>query len=218
MKRKLEPELMDDILQVMAYSKADFSESNNAFVDWVKKDCQLTNPRILDLGCGPADVDIEFVRQVPGSSILAVDGSMVMVELALDRIKKSKLERNITVVRGKLPDLKIDAGGFDIILCKDLLHHLPGPEVFWYEVKRLARRDTLIYMMDLIRPESHLAAKELVEKIAGKEPEMLRKDYYNSLLASFSIEEVEQQMIDFDMDYEFLVTSGKQFLVRCKMK
>lgn len=33
MKRTLEPELMDDVAQALAYAKADFTEENQGFVD-----------------------------------------------------------------------------------------------------------------------------------------------------------------------------------------
>lgn len=50
--------------------------------------------------------------------------------------------------------------------------------------------------MDLFRPDSNKQANEIVEKYAGEEAEILKTDFYNSLLAAFSPEEVHQQLQD----------------------
>jgi len=48
--------------------------------------------------------------------------------------------------------------------------------------------------MDLFRPASQDEAKRLVEQYASDEPEMLKEDFFNSLCASFRIEEVDEQL------------------------
>ena len=44
--------------------------------------------------------------------------------------------------------------------------------------------------MDLRRPETTETAHALVERYAAHEPEPLRRDFYHSLLASFTEDEV----------------------------
>ena len=55
--RVLEPELMDDERQSIAYAKADFSTSNQLFVDCVIQDFPGLLRHVVDIGCGPGDVD-----------------------------------------------------------------------------------------------------------------------------------------------------------------
>jgi hypothetical protein len=47
-----------------------------------------------------------------------------------------------------------------------------------------------VLVMDLMRPASPAAAEALVEQYAAGEPEVLRRDFYNSLLAAFEPGEV----------------------------
>ncbi|MEJ2662837.1 MAG: class I SAM-dependent methyltransferase, partial [Spirochaetia bacterium] len=95
---------------------------------------------------------------------------------------------------GRLPNLNIRAGLYDMIISKDLLHHLPDPKYFWQEVTRLSNDNTIIYVMDLIRPRSKNAAKRIVENVSANEPEILKTDFYNSLLAAFTINVIKHQV------------------------
>ena len=48
--------------------------------------------------------------------------------------------------------------------------------------------------MDLHRPESEEEAKRLTALYASSEPEILQRDFYNSLLAEFDVGEVRAQL------------------------
>jgi hypothetical protein len=48
--------------------------------------------------------------------------------------------------------------------------------------------------MDLYRPESPEEAEKIVEQHAEGAPDLLKKDFYNSLLASYNIDEIKQQI------------------------
>src|SRR2546425_210812 len=76
MERILEPELMDDEAQALAYAQADFVEVNRGFVDRFRTAFpDLTRSRVVDLGCGPADIPIRLVRLMPTLGVTAVDAS-----------------------------------------------------------------------------------------------------------------------------------------------
>ena len=48
--------------------------------------------------------------------------------------------------------------------------------------------------MDLMRPGTKEKAKELVSMYAADAPEILKEDFYNSLLASYTVDEVREQL------------------------
>jgi len=194
MERIVEPEVMDDEEQAVAYSLADFSLSNQAFVDGVIEEHTSRLRNILDIGCGPADVPIRLARAKPSIRITAVDASGAMVRLARKAVCAAGLDRQIQVIEGRIPGLRLSNADFDVILSKDLLHHLSEPTVFWEEVKRLGRRGTAVYVMDLFRPKTEEDARSIVEFISGGEPEILKRDFYSSLLAAFTPAEVDDQL------------------------
>jgi hypothetical protein len=53
--------------------------------------------------------------------------------------------------------------------------------------------------MDLLRPESTEAAQALVEQYAADAPAILRRDFYNSLLAAYTEDEVAAQLAEMNL-------------------
>ena len=76
MDRILEPELMNDEAQALAYAQADFAQVNQGFVDRFRA-CfpEVTGGAMVDLGCGPGDIPVRFARTLPVFAITAIDGS-----------------------------------------------------------------------------------------------------------------------------------------------
>ena len=213
MKRVLEPEIMDDEEQVLAYAEADFSSSNQLFVDRLVAKDRSNMKHVLDLGCGPADICIRLVRMNPSVHITAIDASAAMVRLAQQAVVDATLQDQVTVVKARLPGLSLEEDDFDTIISKDLLHHLPNPSIFWQELKHLAKRHTAIGVMDLLRPGSEDEAKAIVESVSTHEPEILKMDFYNSLLAAFSLDEVTSQFRELGLEFTVEKVSERHFLV-----
>jgi len=195
MERILEPELMDDEQHALAYAQADFVEVNRGFVDRFRTTFpDLTRSRVVDLGCGPADVPVRLARLLPALGVTAVDASAAMVRLAREAVQRAGLGASIRLVRARLPALPFASGTFDAVMANSLLHHLAEPGVFWHEVQRLGRPRAGVLVMDLCRPASPSHARDLVETYAGGESPLLKRDFYNSLRAAFTPAEVARQL------------------------
>jgi ubiquinone/menaquinone biosynthesis C-methylase UbiE len=195
MKRVLEPELMEDEEQVVAYAEADFEQPHHEFIQRIK--AFICNPtfcgKALDLGCGPGDVSVKFVKAFPLCQCDAIDGSTPMIDYARNSMN-NELQLRLNFIHGKLPSGKLPEASYDIIFSNSLLHHLPDPQVLWQTIKKYSQTGTHIAVMDLIRPSSIKMAKTFVEKYAVNEPEILQRDFYYSLLAAFTVEEINLQL------------------------
>ena len=75
-----------------------------------------------------------------------------------------------------------------------LLHHLHDPQVLWRTVREAARPGVLVLIMDLMRPPSAMWAESLVATDAADAPEVLCRDFRNSLFAAFEPQEVAAQL------------------------
>jgi ubiquinone/menaquinone biosynthesis C-methylase UbiE len=215
MQRTLEPEIMDDGEQSLAYAKADFSSSNQWFVDNLLADYPATAlHKVIDIGCGPCDVMLRLARARPDIRITAIDGSSAMIELARASVRTQGQEGRIVPIQGYIPGLALDEHSFDAVLSKDLLHHLPDPMVLWNEARRLARQGAAIYVMDLIRPATQQAARDIVESVAPREPPVLKEDFYNSLCAAFTIEEAAAQVRQARLLLEVAQVSDRHMLIK----
>lgn len=195
MNRVLEPELMTDEDQARAYAAADFAAVNQGFVDRFRSLFpDLVRSALVDLGCGPADIPIRLCRALPGVTVTAVDGSEAMLAPGRAAVAAAGLAARVHLVCARLPGLERPRDGFDGIVSNSLLHHIPRPEVFWSEVARLGREGTAVLVTDLHRPESPARAREIVETYSGDEPEVLKRDFFHSLCAAFTLEEVIAQL------------------------
>ncbi|MDJ0740250.1 MAG: class I SAM-dependent methyltransferase [Gammaproteobacteria bacterium] len=203
MQRIPEPaELMDDPAQALAYAQADFSEPNDAFVALVER--QADGPlrgRMLDLGCGPADIPIALAERHPGLRIDALDGARAMLDLAAQRlVARPAIADRVHLVCSLLPCADLAHGAHTWVISNSLLHHLADPAVMWQTVRHGAAPGAHVVVMDLARPASSLAVDALVETHALDAPDVLRRDFRNSLCAAYTVDEVEAQLRDAGLD------------------
>jgi SAM-dependent methyltransferase len=197
MKRIVEPELMSAEEQARAYAKADFAAAHSSYPKLFagKFPRRPKRATVLDLGCGPCDVTIRFAQANPGCTFHAVDGSAAMLRFARAAIKRQHgLARRIKLIEGFIPGAPIPPRSYDVILSSSFLHHLHDPQVLWQTIRQYAKRGTIVFVPDLRRPASRAKAREFLRKYSGGEPEVLRRDFYNSLLAAFTPAEVRRQL------------------------
>jgi ubiquinone/menaquinone biosynthesis C-methylase UbiE len=185
---------MDNAEEAAAYAKADFSDSNQWFIDNLIAEFSEYLRNVVDLGCGPADVPIRLARARPGVHVTAVDGSKQMLVLAEQAIRSAGLSHEIELIHVRIPSASLREHQFDIVLSKDMLHHLPDPAVLWTEATRLVKPGGAVYVMDLIRPASTKEARAIVEAVTAKEDPILKEDFYISLCAAFTPQEVRDQL------------------------
>ncbi|WP_447603764.1 class I SAM-dependent methyltransferase [Nitrospira sp. Nam80] len=199
MERTPEPELMDDVAQAKAYAAADFSRENQDFVNLFREYFpDWTAGHVIDLGCGPADIPIRFARSYPGAQITAVDASGPMIALAEEAVKSAGFADRIRLRCERFQQLALGEPG-DAALSNSLLHHLPNPLQFWYRLKQLVKPGSAVLVMDLLRPESTEAARALVERYAADEQPILKRDFYHSLLAAYTEDEVAAQLAEMNL-------------------
>lgn len=203
MKRRPEPELMEGADQALAYADADFSEANGLFLNLLDRlnPGRLDGALALDLGCGPADIPIRFLRAYPGASCDALDGSPAMLahaQSALDRLPG--VAPRCRLLCRSLPSPDLPRGHYDLILSNSLLHHLHDPQVLWHTLKNCAKPGAICLVMDLMRPASAGWAEALVATYAADAPEVLQNDFRNSLFAAFEPQEVVAQIREAGLD------------------
>ncbi len=214
MDRVLERELMDDEAQVAAYVAADFSASNQSFADVLTAGLPSVPLTAVDLGCGPADVLVRIARAAPSLHLTGLDGSAPMLARARVAVAAAGVEDRVRLVESRIPSGLLPAGSFDLVLSKDLLHHLPDPAVLWTEIRRVARPGARVCVMDLMRSPSAEAARRLVEDVVGDADPILKEDFYNSLFAAFTLDEVSAQIAHAGLDLRVSRVSERHMLVQ----
>ena len=214
MDRILEAEIMDGEAEADAYARADFADSNQWYAEHFTAAYPTHLRQIVDLGCGPADVTLRIARLAHHARLVGVDGSPAMLEFGRKAIHAAHLSQRISLHLGRLPGLSLPEHHFDAVLSKDMLHHLPDPQGLWTEVPRLGRPGAAVYVMDLIRPDSPVAAEEIVERVAAHEHPLLKRDFFNSLCAAFTLDEVRGQLKSAGLPLAVEQATERHLLVR----
>lgn len=196
MERIPEPELMDDADQARAYADTDFSESHERVVDQFEAHLGGTVDAgtVLDLGCGPADVTLRFLRRFPDVHCVGVDASAPMLELAARAARESGLAARLELRLEYLPSTRPAHEHFAAVISNSLLHHMRDPQALWQTVELALEPGCRFVVCDLTRPANRERAAEIVETYAAGAADVLRTDFYNSLCAAYTPAEVAAQL------------------------
>ena len=215
MKRISEPELMLEPDQVRAYAEADFEEPHSNFINLFNEKFpdDIPGGLVLDLGCGPGDISFRFATAFQDTQIHAVDGSMEMLKYANGLLSnKTDIKNRIIFIHSTIQDYNpIDK--YDYIISNSLLHHLVDPMVLWVSVKNFSNIKCRFFIMDLLRPESIEDAMKLTNKYFKDAPGVLKKDFHNSLLAAFEVDEVVNQLATAGLDLTVEQVSDRHLIV-----
>ncbi|MHB8428868.1 MAG: class I SAM-dependent methyltransferase, partial [Acidiferrobacterales bacterium] len=149
--------------------------------------------RVLDLGCGPANQLVQIARLNPQAQFVGFDVSAGMLERAHRTIERCGID-NIETVPGDMTTLAgFPDHFFDCVISTMSLHHLPD-EVALSDTLRAARRvlkpDGGLYLIDFGRLKRVATQRFFAEDRNDVQPEKFTRDYFNSLRAAFSVDEL----------------------------
>jgi ubiquinone/menaquinone biosynthesis C-methylase UbiE len=196
MQRVPERELMDGVEEARTYAGAKFPDVVGDVVDRLLQLAPQTDRplRLIDMGTGPGSIPILIARARPNWQITALDASKAMLRIAGIAFKMTGLHERVKTHLGDAKATGLPPASFDVVFCNNFLHHMPDPVPLWREMKRLIAPGGLIYVRDLIRPDTEAQAREVVRQYASDKPESFQEGYYVSLLSAFRVEEVREQL------------------------
>jgi ubiquinone/menaquinone biosynthesis C-methylase UbiE len=197
MERRPEPELMTEDEQAEAYASADFEDAHSRLIRLFRETfhSHAVQGTVLDLGCGPGDIACRFAVAYPDVVVYGVDGSEAMLRQGASVMARYPgVADRVNLEFGFLPDCTLPESNYDVVISNSLLHHLTNPQVLWNSVLRFAAPGAPVFVMDLQRPRSVDDLELLVEQYAADEPDILRRDFANSLHAAYAIPEVQDQL------------------------
>jgi ubiquinone/menaquinone biosynthesis C-methylase UbiE len=184
---------MSSDAQAEAYAAADLSEIHEPIVAAFADRFGPVRGRMLDLGCGTAEMAIRFAREYPDLDVRGVDAAEAMLAHGRRAVREAGLETRVRLAQGRIDELHIDEP-FDVVVANSLLHHLPDPLVLWRAVRRAARHGAAVMVADLHRPATLAEVDRLVATYGHEARPVLRQDFFNSLCAAYTDGEIRQQL------------------------
>jgi ubiquinone/menaquinone biosynthesis C-methylase UbiE len=103
------------------------------------------NPRILDAGCGTGEIASRLARLFPQASVLGVD--IVDSHLDLARSRYAELAARLAFEHQSVFELQEPDGGFDLTVCRHVLHAVPHADAVVRELVRVTRRGGYLHVL-----------------------------------------------------------------------
>jgi len=138
------------------------------------------------------------VRRHATCRVTGIDASQPMIAYAEQAVQKAGFQDRIQFLCQRFQDVNLSSPA-DAMISNSLVHHVPNPLRFWYSLKTLLKPGGRVLVMDLLRPDSPEAAQTIVDEQAASEPERLRKDFFHSLLAAFTEDEVAAHLAELNL-------------------
>lgn len=182
--------------------------------------------RIIDLGCGPGIGTLQLARAFPAATVLAVDGSRTILDLAAVRVRD---EPRIALEQLDLDGDLTGLGQGDLVWAAMVLHHAEEPVETLVRVRSLLKPGALLCILeraeptwldlrdDLGRPglwDRLIAARGSgLESIDMRLPGATRATEYPLMLAAAGLELVDQRLLACTVPAP-AGAAGNEFLVR----
>lgn len=192
--RQLEPEVMDSVEEARDYDAMDHSEVNRVFVAHFLKSWNGNNP-ILDVGAGTGQIPIELCRTDRHAQITAIDLATEMLKVAAENVGKAGFDQRIKLELVDAKAMPYADGAFAAVISNSIIHHIPDPAAVISEVVRVCRRGGLVFVRDLMRPDSQSQLQQLVQQYAGGASAHQQQMFAESLHAALTLEEIQALIV-----------------------
>lgn len=188
--RVLEPEVMDTETEAVEYDRMDHTTVNQKFVTDFLAVWSVRTGDVLDVGTGTAQIPIELCQRATGFDVEAVDAAAEMLKIAKANIASASLTARIRTALMDAKHLPYPDGRFDAVISNSIVHHIPDPSVVFDEALRVCAAGGVIFIRDLLRPESDAELTRLVELHAAGATNEQRRLFTESLHAALTVTEV----------------------------
>lgn len=189
MKRILEPSIMTGKQQCLEYSNI----NRTNFMKFVLSNLpNLDNKLVAEFGSGSGQLADLILQKFDVSRLDLIDASSPMQNLAR---KKLGSPNNVRYVQKYIEDVN---QLYDVIICVNSAHHFKDFRHLLSCIENGSYSSTQIFVVDLHRPSNY---KNIHAIISSCFPQLEResffyKDFFNSLRAAFSYEEIYNYLIN----------------------
>ena len=128
-----------------------YSTNSYPWFRWVFDHYDLPDDaRILELGCGPADLWCENAERIPaGWNIMLTDFSEGMIAAAAANASKQRslaeIEHPFTFRKVDAQELPFETAAFDAVLANHMLYHVPDRPRAFSEIRRVLKPGGMFY-------------------------------------------------------------------------
>jgi demethylmenaquinone methyltransferase/2-methoxy-6-polyprenyl-1,4-benzoquinol methylase len=135
-------------------------------VQQVKQRLPETNPRLLDVATGTADVALQLAKDIPTSTILGIDPSNNMLEVGRVKIQQRELQEQIELQLGDARDFsKYSANTFDGATMAFGIRNVPERDIALCEIHRLLKPSGVLAILEFSEPDDSFGVLGMLARL-----------------------------------------------------
>jgi SAM-dependent methyltransferase len=166
-KRTLEAEEMDTEQEALDYDAMDHHDVNERFCADLIAALPNVEPehvqQMCDLGTGTARIPIVLCKRLLTCNVFALDLSHAMIRVATRNIHAAGLRERVFAQVDDAKRIASLTGGLrlDAVFSNSVVHHIPEPATFLAEAYAHVGKGGVLFVRDLVRPETPEEATRL---------------------------------------------------------
>ncbi|MDG2107698.1 MAG: bifunctional 2-polyprenyl-6-hydroxyphenol methylase/3-demethylubiquinol 3-O-methyltransferase UbiG [Woeseiaceae bacterium] len=131
-------------------------EINPLRLDWIRQHAQLSEARVVDIGCGGGILAESMA--ISGANVMGID--MAEGPLSVARLHQHETDIKVDYRKATAEDLvSQEPGSFDIVTCLEMLEHVPDPSLVIRSCANLVKPGGHIFFSTINRnPKSFVFA------------------------------------------------------------
>lgn len=155
---------------------------------------------ILDVGTGTAQIPVELCRQAAAAEVKAIDLAEHMLALGRVNVRQAGFDHRLHLERCDAKKLPYAANSFGAVISNSIIHHIPEPKSVVAEMVRVLRPGGLLFVRDLLRPDSEGTLRHMVQTYAGDATAHQQQMFGASLGAALTLAEVQDLLAGLPLD------------------
>jgi len=121
---------------------------------------------------------------------MAIDLAVSMLDIANRNVDCASCLDSIQLAHVDAKETCFETDMFDAVISNSIIHHIPEPLTVVQEMIRITRDEGIIFVRDLMRPDSAAEVDALVKKWASDESDYTKRLFHESLHASLTLDEM----------------------------
>jgi ubiquinone/menaquinone biosynthesis C-methylase UbiE len=192
---------MDSEEAVSAFARAGQPNGilSGVYAFYTEQACRMIRPgdRVLDLGCGPAQLLMSIAALNWEANFIGVDSSAPMIERGNEALR-CQAGRNLELRVDDMTKLdSIESKSIDVVMSSMAMHHLPDIDHLhrcFEAIERVLASDGRVFIADFGRLKSLKSIDYFVQRAIPPGEPVLERDYRASLRAAFSRDEFSRAL------------------------
>ena len=150
----MEPDYFQDRAQAERYAQSSAKRSikiaKEVFVKWLQQQ-GLSEGRILEVGCGSGEVAVELAMAFPKATVVGLDLSEPMLDMARALAKKADLSDRVLFKNGDAQSMPFEDRSFEGVVSLNTFHVVKDPVAMLNEIERVLAPDGSLMVTDIRR-------------------------------------------------------------------